>query len=62
MSEGEYGGNIVYSCTKMNKMRPIETIPGMGGVRIKENNVGMNSTVICCKNFGKCHNIPAEQQ
>jgi hypothetical protein len=43
-------------------MRPVETIPGMGGVRIKENNVGMNSTVICCKNFGKCHNIPAEQQ
>jgi hypothetical protein len=27
------------------KMRPDETIPGMGGERIKENDGGMNSTI-----------------
>jgi hypothetical protein len=38
------------------KLRPVETIPGMGGGRIKENDRGMNSTMFCCKNFGKCFN------
>jgi hypothetical protein len=28
--EGEYGGNIMYSCIKREKMRLVETIPGMG--------------------------------
>jgi hypothetical protein len=28
------------------KMRPIETVPGMGGAGIKENDGGMNSTMI----------------
>jgi hypothetical protein len=23
---------------------------------------GMNSTMICCKNFCKCHNVPPVQQ
>jgi hypothetical protein len=38
-------------------MRPVETIPGMGGGRIKENGGGVNSTVIYCKNFCKCHYV-----
>jgi hypothetical protein len=36
------------------KMRPAEPIPGMGG-EIKENDGGLNSTMIYCKNFFKCH-------
>jgi hypothetical protein len=28
---GEYGANSVYTCMKMEKMRPAETIPGMRG-------------------------------
>jgi hypothetical protein len=28
------------------KMSPVETIPGMGGGRIKENDGGVNSTMI----------------
>jgi hypothetical protein len=34
--KGEYVENIMYSCMKMEKMRPVETIPGMGGGRIGE--------------------------
>jgi hypothetical protein len=41
------------------KMRAVETIPGMGERRMME---GMNSTMIYCKNFGKCHSIPPAQQ
>jgi hypothetical protein len=44
------------------KMRLVETVPGMGGGRIKENDGGVNSTVIHCKNFGKCHNVSPVQQ
>jgi hypothetical protein len=29
--EGECDGNILYSCIVNRKMRPVETIPGMGG-------------------------------
>jgi hypothetical protein len=32
-----------------------------GGV-IKENDGGVNSTMIYSKNFGKCHNVPPVQQ
>jgi hypothetical protein len=28
-----------------------------GGGKIKENDVGVNLTMICCKNFCKCHNV-----
>jgi hypothetical protein len=28
------------------KMRPVETIPGMGGGKIKENDEGVNSSMI----------------
>jgi hypothetical protein len=44
------------------KMRPVETIPGMGGREIKKNDAGANSTTIYCKNFCKCHNVPLLQQ
>jgi hypothetical protein len=43
------------------KMRPVETIPGMGGGGDKEEHGGMNSSMmylIHCKNFCKCHNAP----
>jgi hypothetical protein len=42
-------------------MRCIETIPGMEGRGIKENDGGVNSTMIYliyCKNFCGCHNVP----
>jgi hypothetical protein len=39
-------------------MRPIETIPGMEGGKIKNNDGGANSTKIYYKNFCKCCNVP----
>jgi hypothetical protein len=43
-------------------MRPVETIPGMGEQRgVKKNGGGVNSTMINCKNFCKCHNVPPVQ-
>jgi hypothetical protein len=42
------------------KMRPLETILGMGE-RIKENDWGMNSTMVYYKNFCKCNNVPPLQ-
>jgi hypothetical protein len=41
------------------KMRPVETIPRMGGGGKKENDGGVNSTMIHYKNF--C-NVPPVQQ
>jgi hypothetical protein len=41
------------------KMRPVQTIPGMGGRRMME---GVNSTIVYCKNFYKCYNVPPVQQ
>jgi hypothetical protein len=43
-------------------MRPVETIPELGGGGNKENNGGVNSTTIYYKNFCKCHNVPLVQQ
>jgi hypothetical protein len=51
-------------------MRPVETIPGIGGGDwdkggIKENDGGINSTIIYsiyCKNFYKWYNVPSAQQ
>jgi hypothetical protein len=43
------------------KMRPVETVPGMEGGEIKDNGGGVNSSIIYliyCKNFCKCHNVP----
>jgi hypothetical protein len=44
------------------KSRPDEIIPGMGREGIKENDGGMNSTMIYCKKFCKCHNVPPIQK
>jgi hypothetical protein len=44
------------------KMRLVETIPGMGRRGINKDDVGSNSTMIYCKNFCKCHNVPSAQQ
>jgi hypothetical protein len=44
------------------KLRPVESIPGMGRECIKENDGGVNSSMIYlihCKNFCKCHNVNA---
>jgi hypothetical protein len=43
------------------KMRPVETIPGMGE-GIKENDGGVNLTTIHFKNFCKCQNVSPVQQ
>jgi hypothetical protein len=44
------------------KMRPVETVPGMGrGGKIKKNGEGVNSIMIYLihlKNICKCHNVP----
>jgi hypothetical protein len=40
------------------KVRPVETIPEGGGRMVAR----VNSTMMYCKNFGKCHNIPPAQQ
>jgi hypothetical protein len=43
------------------KITPVETIPGMGGVRDKDNDGGVNSSMISLiyyKKFCKCHNVP----
>jgi hypothetical protein len=51
-------------CTN-GKMRPVETILGMGERRMME---GVNSSMIHCKNLciivtvKKCHNVPPAQQ
>jgi hypothetical protein len=43
------------------KIIPLETVPVMGGGKMKENGGGVNSSMIyfiCCKNFYKCNNVP----
>jgi hypothetical protein len=42
---------------EMEKIRPVETIPGVEGGEIKENMEGANSTMLYYKIFCKCHNI-----
>jgi hypothetical protein len=44
------------------KIIPVETIPGMGMGGIKEMVEGVNSSMIYCKNFCKCHNVSTAQQ
>jgi hypothetical protein len=43
-------------------MRHVETIPGMRGGRIKENDEEVNSTMTYYKDFCKCHHVPPVQQ
>jgi hypothetical protein len=44
------------------KMRLVEITPEMEEGGIKKNDGGVNSTMIHCKNFCKCHNGPPVQQ
>jgi hypothetical protein len=44
------------------KMRLVETVPGMGGEGIKENDGGVNSTMMYCKTFCKCPRRSQVQQ
>jgi hypothetical protein len=44
------------------KMRPAETILGIGGGGWRRMTEGVNSTMTYCKNFCKCHNVPPVQQ
>jgi hypothetical protein len=39
------------------KMRPVETVLGMTGRGIRD-----TSSMMYCKNFGKCHNVPPVHQ
>jgi hypothetical protein len=42
------------------KMRPVESIPGMGG-ELKESDGEVNSTMIYCKKFCKYPNVAPAQ-
>jgi hypothetical protein len=46
---------------KNGKMRPVETIQGIGEWEWRMI-VGVNSTMICCEHFCKGHNVPQAQQ
>jgi hypothetical protein len=47
---------------KDGKMTPDETTPGKGGRKVEDNDGGVNSTLIYCKHFCKCHNVPPLQR
>jgi hypothetical protein len=57
----------VYTCMYMNKMIPVETIPGMGGGKMKESSGGGEFKyasmiyLMQSKNFCKCHNVTPPQ-
>jgi hypothetical protein len=59
--ESEYGGNVMYSCMKMEKWELLKLFQEWGR-GVKENDGGVNSTTIQCKKFGECHNVPPVQQ
>jgi hypothetical protein len=44
------------------KMRPVERIPATGEVGQRRMMEGVNSSMIYCKNFCKCYNVPPVQQ
>jgi hypothetical protein len=44
------------------KVRPAETIPGMGGEGQRRMMEGVNSAMMYYKNFCKCHNVPPARQ
>jgi hypothetical protein len=45
------------------KVRPVESIPGIGGGRIKnDREVLCIHILIYCKNFSKCYNVSPAQQ
>jgi hypothetical protein len=43
-------------------MRPMESILRTGSLRIKENNGGVNLTILYCNQFCKCHYVNPVQQ
>jgi hypothetical protein len=43
-------------------MRPVQTIPGLGNGGKRRIMEGVNSAMIYCKNFCKCHSAPSVQQ
>jgi hypothetical protein len=59
--------NTVHICAQMcvnGKMRPVETVPGMGRGEKKENGRRIEfkyDTLIYCNNFCICHNVPPTQ-
>jgi hypothetical protein len=56
---GRCGERVYCVYTYVNgKMRSVETIPGMRAGRIKRMMEVVNSSMIYCKNFCKCHNVP----
>jgi hypothetical protein len=56
------GGGYKKRCMKMEKVRHVETIPGMGEGEIKENDGRGELTMIYCKKFCKCHSVPQVEQ
>jgi hypothetical protein len=46
---------------KNGKMTSVEIVPGMRTEGIKENDGGVNSTIIHFKNVAKCHKITQVQ-
>jgi hypothetical protein len=44
-------------CMKMEKSDMLKLFQD-GGRGIKENDGGVNSIMIYCKNFSKCHSVP----
>jgi hypothetical protein len=44
------------------KMRPVDTIPGLGKGEQRRTIEGVNSTMINGKNFYKCHSVSPIQQ
>jgi hypothetical protein len=61
---GETGPRIVRAVHMYvnGKMRPVETVPGMRKRGTKENDGGVDSTMIYCKNSCKRHNVSPAQQ
>jgi hypothetical protein len=55
--EGEYVTNTVHVYVNA-KMRPVETVPGMGRGEKENDGGGEFKYDIYCKNFCKCHNVP----
>jgi hypothetical protein len=61
--KSEYGGNIMYACMKTEKWNLLKLFQEWGkGDKGGWWGVGVNSTMIYCKNFCKCHNISPVQQ
>jgi hypothetical protein len=58
VKESEYGGNMMYSCLKIEKWDLLKLFQELGEGGMKKNDGGENLTKIYCKHFYKCHNAP----